>query len=138
MTDVDQIADFMIPVPFDHEDDAIAKSIEMRKRAMEHLANDGVIVIFPSGKVASSDTMMGPVVEREWNPFTAKMIQRSNASVVPVFFPGANSRLYQIANEISGAILTKKEIFFSIKPFQIHDPIYFIFWDRRVHVIPWR
>ena len=36
----------MIPVPFDHEEDAIAKSIEMRKRAMEHLANDGVIVIF--------------------------------------------------------------------------------------------
>ena len=70
LTDVDQIADFMIPVPFDHEEDAIAKSIEMRKRAMEHLANDGVIVIFPSGKVASSDTMMGPVVEREWDPFT--------------------------------------------------------------------
>lgn len=104
LTDVDQIADFMIPVPFDHEEDAIAKSIEMRMRAMEHLANDGVIVIFPSGKVASSDTMMGPVVEREWNPFTAKMIQRSNASVVPVFFPGANSRLYQIANQISATL----------------------------------
>ena len=71
---------------------------------MEHLANDGVIVIFPSGKVASSDTMMGPVVEREWNPFTAKMIQRSNATVVPVFFPGANSRLYQIANQISATL----------------------------------
>lgn len=104
LTDVDQIADFMIPVPFDHEEDAIAKSIEMRKRAMEHLANDGVIVIFPSGKVASSDTMMGPVVEREWNPFTAKMIQRSKATVVPVFFPGANSRLYQIANQISATL----------------------------------
>ena len=103
LTDVDQIADFMIPVPFDHEEDAIGKSIEMRKRAMEHLANDGVIVIFPSGKVAS-DTMMGPVVEREWNPFTAKMIQRSNATVVPVFFPGANSRLYQIANQISATL----------------------------------
>ena len=92
LTDVDQIADYMIPVPFDHEEDAITKSI------------DGVIVIFPSGKVASSDTMMGPVVEREWNPFTAKMIQRSNATVVPVFFPGANSRLYQIANQISATL----------------------------------
>ena len=104
LTDVEQIAEFMIPVPFDHEEDAIGKSIEMRKRAMEHLGNDGVIVIFPSGKVASSDTMMGPVIEREWNPFTAKMIQRSNATVVPVFFPGANSRLYQIANQISATL----------------------------------
>lgn len=104
LTDVEQIAEFMIPVPFDHEEDAIGKSIEMRKRAMEHLGNDGVILIFPSGKVASSDTMMGPVIEREWNPFTAKMIQRSNATVVPVFFPGANSRLYQIANQISATL----------------------------------
>jgi putative hemolysin len=47
---------------------------------------------------------MGPVIEREWNPFTAKMIQRSNATVVPVFFPGANSRLYQIANQISATL----------------------------------
>ncbi len=104
LTDVDQISGFMIPVPFDHEDDAIAKSIEMRKCAMEHLENDGVIVIFPSGKVASSDTAMGPVVERDWNPFTAKMIQRSKAIVVPVYFPGANSRLYQIANQISATL----------------------------------
>ena len=88
LTDVDQIADFMIPVPFDHEEDAIAKSIEMRMRAMEHLANDGVIVIFPSGKVASSDTMMGPVVEREWNPFTAKMIQRSKGQCGSCLFSG--------------------------------------------------
>lgn len=104
LTDVDQIASFMIPVPFDHEEDAIAKSIEMRKRAMDHLANGGVVVIFPSGKVASSDTMMGPVIERDWNPFTAKMIQRSQATVVPVFFPGANSRIYQMANQISATL----------------------------------
>ena len=104
LTDVDQIASFMIPVPFDHEEDAIAKSIEMRKRAMDHLANGGVVVIFPSGKVASSDTMMGPVIERDWNPFTAKMIQRSEATVVPVFFPGANSRIYQMANQISATL----------------------------------
>lgn len=104
LTDVDQIASFMIPVPFDHEEDAIGKSIEMRKRAMDHLANGGVVVIFPSGKVASSDTMMGPVIERDWNPFTAKMIQRSEATVVPVFFPGANSRIYQMANQISATL----------------------------------
>ncbi|MDJ0859401.1 MAG: lysophospholipid acyltransferase family protein, partial [Dinoroseobacter sp.] len=101
LTDVEEIQDFMIPVPFPHEDDALRKNLEMRKAAMDHLAEDGVIVVFPSGVVASSETWFGPAIEREWNPFTAKLIQRSGAKVLPVHFPGQNSRLYQIANLIS-------------------------------------
>ncbi len=104
LTGVKQIDQFMIPVPFDHEENALKKSLAMRKTAMEHLEKGGVIVIFPSGKVASSETMFGNVVEGEWNPFTAKLIQKSGADVLPVFFPGSNSRIYQIANQISATL----------------------------------
>ena len=104
LTGVKQIDQFMIPVPFDHEENALKKSLEMRKTAMDHLEKGGVIVIFPSGKVASSETMFGNVVEGEWNPFTAKLIQKSGANVLPIFFPGANSRIYQIANQISATL----------------------------------
>ena len=104
LTGVKQIDQFMIPVPFDHEENALKKSLEMRKNAMDHLEQGGVIVIFPSGKVASSETMFGNVVEGEWNPFTAKLIQKSGANVLPIFFPGANSRIYQIANQISATL----------------------------------
>lgn len=104
LTGVQEIDHFMIPVPFPHEDDALKKNLEMRKAAMDHLKAGGVIVLFPSGVVASSDTAFGPVVEREWNPFTAKMIQRSGAAVVPIFFPGQNSRWYQVANRISAPV----------------------------------
>ena len=48
--------------------------------------------------------MFGNVVEGEWNPFTAKLIQKSGANVLPVFFPGSNSRIYQIANQISATL----------------------------------
>ena len=104
LTGVKQIDQFMIPVPFDHEEDALKKSLEMRKSAMDHLENGGVVVIFPSGKVASSETMFGDVIEGDWNPFTAKLIQKSGANVVPIFFPGSNSRIYQIANQISATL----------------------------------
>ena len=104
LTGVKQIDQFMIPVPFDHEEDALKKSLEMRKSAMEHLEKGGVIVIFPSGKVASSKNMFGNVVEGDWNPFTAKLIQKSGADVLPIYFPGSNSRLYQIANQISATL----------------------------------
>lgn len=102
LTDIDEDAGkFLIPVPFPHEEDAQAKMVEMRKKAMAHLENNGLIAIFPSGVVASSDSMFGPAVEREWNLFTAKMIRLSGARVVPLYFPGTNSRWYQIANQIS-------------------------------------
>ncbi len=48
--------------------------------------------------------MWGPAVEAEWNVFTAKMIKRSGATVVPCFFPGSNSRWYQIANQINATL----------------------------------
>lgn len=101
---VDEVRRFMIPVPFPHEHDALQQNLEMRRRAMAHLAAGGVIVLFPSGVVASSRSMFGPAVEADWNPFTAKMIQRSRATVLPVFFPGQNSRLYQMANQVSATL----------------------------------
>jgi putative hemolysin len=101
LTDVDEINQFMIPVPFPHEEDALRKNLQMRKDAMTHLSDGGVVVLFPSGVVASSPTWFGAAVEDEWNPFTAKMIQRSGAAVLPIRFTGQNSRLYQIANLVS-------------------------------------
>lgn len=104
LTGVGEIDQFMIPVPFDHEPDALGKSLEMRRKTMEHLAKGGLIALFPSGVVASSDSWWGPAEESEWNPFTAKIIQRSGATVVPIRFPGSNSRAYQIAGNVSATI----------------------------------
>lgn len=105
LTGIDESAgSFMIPVPFPHQPDAQEKMIEMRRATMEHLAQGGLVALFPSGVVATSKTMFGPVVEAEWNVFTAKMIRISGASVVPMYFPGKNSRWYQIANQISATL----------------------------------
>ncbi|MHA6263183.1 lysophospholipid acyltransferase family protein [Arenibacterium sp. CAU 1754] len=102
LTGLDEAAtSFMIPVPFPHDPEAQRKMVEMRANAMEHLGQGGVVALFPSGVVMSSDNWFGPAMEREWNVFTAKMIRRSGARVVPIYFPGCNSRAYQIANRIS-------------------------------------
>ncbi|MDA0923478.1 MAG: lysophospholipid acyltransferase family protein [Proteobacteria bacterium] len=94
-------AGYMIPVPFPHDPDAQEKMLQMRALAMEHLAQKGLIALFPSGAVAASQSMWGPAIEGEWNVFTAKMIRTSGATIVPLYFTGANSRLYHIANRIS-------------------------------------
>lgn len=102
LTGIDESASsYMIPVPFPHEEDAQRKMLAMRGRAMDHLRAGGLVALFPSGVVASAPSMFAPAEEAEWNVFTAKMIRTSGATVLPVFFPGSNSRAYQIANRIS-------------------------------------
>lgn len=98
---VPRIDKYLLPVAFPHEPDAIQTNIRMRKEAISHLKEGGCIALFPAGTVATSDTWFGPVVDPEWMPFTAKMIRQSGAQVLPVFFPGSNSRAYQIANKLS-------------------------------------
>ena len=102
LTSIDEVAgSYMIPVPFPHDPDAQRKGVEMRAKAMKHLKAGGVVALFPSGVVAASQSFFGPAVEAEWNVFTAKMIRRSGAQVLPMKFPGQNSRAYQIANKLS-------------------------------------
>ncbi|MGR3540323.1 MAG: lysophospholipid acyltransferase family protein [Hasllibacter sp.] len=101
LTGVEEIERFMIPVPFPHEPDAQAQLVAMRKAAMARLAGGGCVALFPSGGVAASRTAFGPAEEGAWSAFTAKMIQRSGATVLPIRFTGQNSRAYQIANRLS-------------------------------------
>ncbi|QIZ82590.1 acyltransferase [Thalassovita gelatinovora] len=105
LTGIDEVASsYLIPVPFPHEEDAQRKSVEMRAAAMDYLKQGGVVSVFPSGVVASSKSVFGPVIEAEWNVFTAQLIRRSGAKVVPIRFMGQNSRWYQIANQISATL----------------------------------
>ncbi|PIE14285.1 MAG: acyltransferase [Rhodobacterales bacterium] len=104
LTGIPEIEKYMLPVAFPHEENSQRLNIAMRKQAMAHLSEGGVIVLFPAGAVAASETLFGPAVEADWNPFTAKMIQRSGAKVVPIYFPGHNTRLYQMANRVSATL----------------------------------
>jgi hypothetical protein len=49
----------------------------------------------------SKQLLGGRAVDPEWKLFTAKAITRAQATVVPMFFEGQNSRLFQVASHIS-------------------------------------
>ncbi len=104
LANIQEVTEFMIPVPFPHEPDSLQKGLEMRNDAMAVLAKGGVIVLFPAGAVANSVGWFGRAVEKEWHPFTAKMILKSGATVLPIYFPGQNSRAYQIACQLSATL----------------------------------
>ena len=104
LTGIPEVEEFMIPVPFPHEENSRVLGLQMRNLTMEHLKDGGVIILFPAGKVACSEGWWGPAVEAEWNLFTHKMIHRSGATILPIHFTGQNSRSFQIANHLSSTV----------------------------------
>jgi len=104
LTGIPEVEEFMIPVPFPHEDNARELGLQMRDETMKHLKAGGVIILFPAGKVAMSEGFWGPAVEAEWNVFTHKIVKSSGATILPIYFPGQNSRLFLIANKLSDTV----------------------------------
>jgi putative hemolysin len=104
LTGIPEVAQFMLPVPFPHEPNARELGLKMREETMAQLKSGGVIILFPAGKVASSESWFGPAVEAEWNVFTHKIIHKSGAQVLPIRFAGQNTRAYQIANHLSATL----------------------------------
>lgn len=96
----------LLPVDFSGTAEATAANLEIRKKARTHLDQGGSIVVFPSGAISTSPDRLGqkPATDWPWQPFTAQLIQRSRAHVVPVYFHGQNSRLFQMASHISSTL----------------------------------
>lgn len=104
LTGIPEIEQFMIPVPFPHEENARELGLQMRNETMAHLKAGGLVILFPAGKVAMSEGWWGPAVEAEWNVFTHKMVRISGATILPIRFTGQNSRAFLIANKLSDTL----------------------------------
>lgn len=90
----------ILPISFDETKEAVAANLATRNEALRYLGQGGAIGIFPGGTVSTGMKPFDPPMDPGWRTFTAKMIARSGATVVPVFFEGSNSRLFQIASHI--------------------------------------
>ena len=104
LTGIPEIEEFMIPVPFPHEENARELGLQMRNETMAQLKRGGLIILFPAGKVAMSESWFGPSIEAEWNVFTHKLVRMSGATIVPMRFTGQNSRAFLIANKLSDTL----------------------------------
>ncbi|MEH7826790.1 lysophospholipid acyltransferase family protein [Gemmobacter denitrificans] len=91
----------ILPISFDPTPEAVALNLQTRREALSYLADGGAIGVFPGGTVSTSaKPLFAKPLDPGWRNFTAKLIQRSGATVVPVFFTGHNSRLFQIASHL--------------------------------------
>lgn len=93
----------LLPVDFAETKEAARINIATRQTALERLQRGEAIVIFPSGGVATAPRVFGQAEEFPWKRFTAQLIQKANATVLPVHFHGQNSFLFHLASKIGTA-----------------------------------
>lgn len=94
----------ILPVSFDTDKAAMRTNVDTRKVALKYLKEGGCVGIFPGGSVSTSLRPFGHPMDPSWRRFTARLIAKSGAQVVPVFFEGHNSRLFQIASRINDSL----------------------------------
>lgn len=90
----------ILPISFDGSKDAVALNLATRKTALDYLGQGGAIGIFPGGTVSTSAKPFSRPMDPGWRGFTARMIAKSEATVVPVYFDGHTSRLFQLASHL--------------------------------------
>lgn len=90
----------ILPIDFSGTRDAVETNLQTRATAIRYLQGGGAIGIFPGGTVSTAPRPFARPMDPVWRAFTARMIQKSGATVVPIWFDGANSRLFQVASHM--------------------------------------
>lgn len=75
-------------------------SFQGMRQAMAHVKDGGALAVFPAGEVSSWRTELKAVADPRWKTPVIKLAQHVGAPVVPVWFDGANSFVFQMLGMI--------------------------------------
>ncbi len=100
-----EMTDHVLPIDFDPTPQAMATNLQSRQEARAHLDAGGAVIVFPSGGIATTPRLFSRhAAEAPWAPLVGQLVRRSQAAVLPVYFSGQNSQLFQMASHVSDAM----------------------------------
>jgi len=74
--------------------DAVARNWAGVRKAMDWLAGDGMLVVFPAGEVSHLRLQDFGIADPPWNSMVARLATKTSAVVVPAFIAGHNSATF--------------------------------------------
>lgn len=102
LTQAEELRPFLLPIDFSETREALSVNLNSRAAAKRHLISGGCLIVFPAGGVSTTPRPWNrTAIDAEWKKFTGRLIHQCRAPVVPVYFAGQNSRLFQLASHIS-------------------------------------
>ncbi len=91
--------------PFGNKESHMRNIAPLRK-GMGWLQEGHVLAIFPAGSVSSINLHHRRIVDPQWYTTVARMVRKSQVPVLPMFFEGANSVLFQAAGLVHPGLRT--------------------------------
>ena len=103
-------------IKVDRLGDARAQKANIRPllTALRHIRSGGALGLFPSGIVSHAKWRSFKVTDPKWDEGLGQLIRRSGATIVPIYFDGSNSVLFQAAGLVHPSLrvlLLLRELF---------------------------
>ncbi|WP_432455532.1 MULTISPECIES: lysophospholipid acyltransferase family protein [unclassified Agarivorans] len=76
------------------------------RAACQHLAKGGALMIYPAGMVSAINTDTGKIEDRQWHTLVGRLALRYQATVLPCFVSGRNSKLFYLAGLVHRRLRT--------------------------------
>jgi putative hemolysin len=91
--------------PFGSQDSS-RRNLAGIKETVRWVKDGHMLAVFPSGEVSHIDLHKRTVCDPAWSPTIARLIQKTQADVLPLFFQGRNGTLFQVMGLIHPRIRT--------------------------------
>jgi putative hemolysin len=83
-----------------------AKNLKGLRHAVDWLRHGGALAVFPAGEVSHLDFRHARVTDPLWNTVAARLIRKTNATALPVYFAGGNSLAFHVLGLIHPRLRT--------------------------------
>jgi putative hemolysin len=82
------------------------KNLKALKQAIEWLQQGGALAVFPAGEVSQFQVGQAQVADPAWSTIAARLIGKTRATALPVYFCGHNSVTFQLLGMIHPRLRT--------------------------------
>ncbi len=96
----DSIRDLFIFIDPYRRAETIRSNAAGMRQAIHWVREGGMLLVFPSGAISRFEFQERSVVDPPWQAGIARIIQKTRASVLPIYFAGHNSTTYQICSRV--------------------------------------
>ncbi len=85
---------------------SVSRNLKPLRDALTWIRGGGVLAVFPAGQVSHLQLAKKQVADPAWSAMVGRIIRKSAAPVLPVFFHGRNSALFQVAGLVHPLLRT--------------------------------
>jgi putative hemolysin len=106
LSEVKPISDYFLSVnPFESEGNKNSRGGV--RASLQHIQSGGCLIVFPAGEVSTLPKgKLRQPVDKRWADSVIKLIQKTTATVLPIYFYGDNSYLFHLLGKIHPQLRT--------------------------------